>query len=92
MIEGVTHHIDTDDQTPISLRPIGKAKASEEEVTKEIQELLKRGLIVPSNSPWASPMLIVKKKYGSNRFVIYYKKLDNITKKTPIHCCVKMMH
>ena len=38
-------------------------------------------MIVPSSSPWASPFLIVKKKDGSNRVVIDYRKLNMITKK-----------
>ena len=36
---------------------------------------------MPSKSLWASPLLIVKKKDGSNRVVIDYHKLNTVTKK-----------
>ena len=48
---------------------------------EELNKLLDSGIIIPSNSPWASPILIVKKKDGSNRVVNDYCKLNLITKK-----------
>ena len=48
---------------------------------EELNKLLDSGMIIPSNSPWASPILIVKKKDGSNCVVIDYCKLNLITKK-----------
>ena len=77
----VTHHIDTGDNAPICMRPIRRSRASEDTVNDEIQQLIDRGMLVPSRSPWASPVLIVKKKDGSNRVVIDYRRLNNITKK-----------
>ena len=38
-------------------------------------------MLVPSKSPWAFPILIVKKKYSSNRVMINYCHLNLITKK-----------
>lgn len=49
-------------------------------MNKEIQEFLDRGMIVPSKSLWASPILIVKKKGGTNRVLIDYQKLNNVKK------------
>jgi hypothetical protein len=79
--EGIEHTIDTGDHRPICQRPIRRSKHAKNEVNVKIQKLLDTGLLIHSNSPWASPMLIVKKKDGSNRVVIDYRKLNDISKK-----------
>ena len=43
--------------------------------------MLSQGVIQPSCSPWASPIVSVKKKDGSYRFCVNYRKLSSITKK-----------
>ena len=48
---------------------------------EEIDILIKKGMLIPSKSPWASLVFIVKKKDVSNYVVIDYCKLNNITKK-----------
>ena len=77
----VQHKITTEDSRPIHSRPIRRSKASKMVVNEEVNKLLEKGLLIPSKSPWAAPLLVVKKKDGSNRVVIDYRKLNNITRK-----------
>ena len=52
-----------------------------EEGEKQIKDMLEKDVIEPSSSPWASPVVLVKKKDSSYRFCIDYRKLNNITVK-----------
>ncbi|KII72736.1 Transposon Tf2-9 polyprotein [Thelohanellus kitauei] len=43
--------------------------------------MLNSGIIRPSSSPWCSPAILVKKKDGSHRFYVDFRKLNNVTKR-----------
>jgi len=58
---------------------IPSAILSEGEVKAELSEMVKLGIVEPSNSPYSSPLLIVKKKDGTYRAVIDYQSLNCIT-------------
>ena len=50
-----------------------------EEIKKKIKELLEKGYIRPSSSPWGAPMLLVENKDGSLRMVVDYRALNEVT-------------
>jgi hypothetical protein len=65
--------------TPISKRPYWMPPAKLVELKKQLQELLDKGFIRPSTSPWGCPALFVKKKDESLRLCIDYRPLNAVT-------------
>ena len=74
-------HIETGDARPIRKRMFRTPFAHREEVKRQIHEMLKAGLISPSNSPWSVPIFCVKKKDGSQRIVCDYRSVNDVTEK-----------
>nr|GFD02943.1 putative reverse transcriptase domain, aspartic peptidase domain protein [Tanacetum cinerariifolium] len=58
---------------PISKAPYRMAPIELKELKDQLQELLERGFIRPSVSPWGAPVLFIKKKDGSMRLCIDYR-------------------
>jgi hypothetical protein len=65
--------------TPISKRPYWMPPTELAELKKQQQELLDKGFIRPSTSPWGCPALFVKKKDESLRLCIDYRPLNAVT-------------
>jgi len=77
----IQHDVDTGDARPIKQsprRPPLAAKESEDEI---LNDMLSTGVIEPSNSSWASPVCLVKKKDGTFRFCIDYRRVNAVSKK-----------
>ncbi|KAA3473724.1 DNA/RNA polymerases superfamily protein [Gossypium australe] len=64
---------------PVSIAPYRMAPKELVELKAQIQELLDRGFIRPSISPWGAPVLFVKKKDGSMWMCIDYRQLNKLT-------------
>ncbi|KZR96838.1 Uncharacterized protein APZ42_008606, partial [Daphnia magna] len=77
----VKHTIDTQGKGPLRSRPYRNSPRQKEVAEEIIQELLRHKIIRPSVSPWASPIVLVRKKSGEERLCIDYRKLNSITKK-----------
>ncbi|GFT37120.1 retrovirus-related Pol polyprotein from transposon 17.6 [Trichonephila clavipes] len=75
------HRIDTADHPPIKQHPRRLPFAKQEEAGTLLREMQENDIIEPSSSPWASPIVLVRKKDGSTRFCVDYRKLNDVTKK-----------
>ncbi|TYK07530.1 DNA/RNA polymerases superfamily protein [Cucumis melo var. makuwa] len=65
--------------TPISQAPYRMAPSELKELKVQLQELVDKGYIRPSVSPWGAPVLFVKKKDGTQRLCIDYRQLNKVT-------------
>lgn len=71
--------IRTGDHPPVYSKQYSASHSEQLIKTHETQKLLERGQIEESNSPWSSPVVLVKKKDKTMRFCIDYRRLNNIT-------------
>ena len=81
----VEFDIDTGTHDPIFQRAYNMPIAFKAHINKEIDWLLEHGYIWPSSSPWASPMVAVKRPDGTARLCVDYRKLNSLTRQTPFY-------
>ena len=75
----VEHEIRLSDETPFKL-PVRRLGPSQREVVQtEVQKVIDAGKVVPSSSPYASPVVLVRKKDGTLRLCIDYRRLNELT-------------
>lgn len=65
--------------TPVNSRPYRYSPLQKDEIERQVTEMLTAGLMQPSMSPFASPVLLVQKKDGGWRFCIDYRRLNTLT-------------
>ena len=75
----IQHQIRLTDDMPIRCKPYPLPYAMREELRNEVDTMLEMGVVRPSTSPYASPIVMVKKKDGSNRVCVVFRKLHKIT-------------
>ena len=64
---------------PVNSRPYRYSPQHKDEIERQVKEMLTAGLVVPSTSPFASPVLLIQKKDGSWRFCVDYRRLNELT-------------
>ena len=75
----VEHHIELTSDDPIRLKPYPIPYSVRESLKQDISDMLKMGVIRESNSPYATAVVIVRKKDGTNWICVDYRKINKIT-------------
>ena len=83
--ELLRHDINTGDAPPTGAAPYQIPLKWQEAVKKELDELKVLGILVPSTSPWGSPIVSVAKKDGGVRVCVDFRRVNKITVKDPYH-------
>ena len=77
----VEHKIETGEAVPVKQPPRRLPNSLRTVVEDQVGEMLENNIIKPSNSPWSGPMVLVRKKDGTWRFCIDFRKLNDVTVK-----------
>jgi hypothetical protein len=77
----VQHTIDVGNARPFRQPPRRTPMAQRPVVEEELEKMLERGVIEPCTGPWSSPIVLVKKKDGSVRFCVDFRRLNDLTHK-----------
>jgi len=72
------HSITLTTEEPCHSRPYSLPHSMQKEVEKELDDMLKLGIIQPSTSSYSSPIVVVRKPDGSNRFCVDFRKLNKV--------------
>jgi hypothetical protein len=65
--------------TPIFKRPYRMTANQLAELKEQLQELLDKGYIQPSASPWGAPVIFIPKKDGTQRMYVDYRSINEVT-------------
>ena len=72
----VQHGIYTGDALPNKQRPYRTSPKCKQEIDRQMEDMLQKGIIREFASPWSSPLVLVKKKDGSFRFCVDLRKVN----------------
>ncbi|CAB0043238.1 unnamed protein product [Trichogramma brassicae] len=76
----IEHDIEVTCQRPIKQRCYPVSKKLEDIMYEQLDDMIRQGIVKPSKSSWASPVVMVKKANGKYRFCVDYRKLNAVTK------------
>jgi hypothetical protein len=79
------------DTAPIFKRPYRMAANQLAELKEQLQELLDKGYIRPSASPWGAPIIFLPKNDGTQRMCVDYRSLNEVTIKKSTLCLELMI-
>jgi len=84
----VCHTVDTGDSPPVRQLPRQVPYVLRSEITRMVDDMLQAGVVQESSSPWASPIVLVRKKDSTLCFCVDYCRLNAITRKDvyPLPC------
>ena len=85
-----THSIDTGGSRPVKQPPPMTSFEEKDQIERQLSELLLDGKIQDSESPWASPVLLIKKKDGSWLFALTIAVSIKCALKMHTPCCALM--
>jgi len=77
----VEHVIDVEGHEPIRSKPRQPPHHLKGKIEEMVKSFLDNNLARCSNSPWASPIVMVRKKDGSLRFCVDYRNVNAVTRK-----------
>ena len=77
----VQHNIQTGDHNPIKQPPYRTPFVRRAQISSMVDQMQEQGIVQPSVSPWASPVVLVPKKDGTYRFCVDFRRLNAITTK-----------
>lgn len=77
----VEHEIVTDGAKPIKQRQYPLSEVVRQHMNRELDEMIRLGVVQPSSSAWSSPILMVRKTSGEYRFCFDGRRLNEVTKK-----------
>ena len=79
--KGPEFEIDTGDAVPVKQNPRRYAPWQHVEIDRQVQEMVDGGVVSPCISPWASNLVVTKKKDGTWRVAVDYRVLNAVTRK-----------
>ncbi|XP_033729482.1 uncharacterized protein LOC117318627 [Pecten maximus] len=73
------HEINTSTTEPVHVKPYPLPFNTKETIREEVEKMLEMDIIEPSISPYSAPVVLIKKKDGTNRFCIDFRRLNQVT-------------